>query len=229
MNINKIKKMTGIILCLLMIFMIAACGEDAQQSGPAGPTEPPGESGDKPDQPDATNPVQPPDPPKTNLTGTPEEILGELMDALKDTGIDMPMSLPPTEVAPDLSQYVIGLSEDTFNNYVESAYYSTAAIGTHAHELIVILAKDASFALDIKKIVSSDGGYDPMKLICAFPERTIVVDSGLYVMLASAKAPVVEAAIDIFTGMAGSTGEVITFFEHEGGDDPGPGGGLLLP
>ena len=174
---------------------------------------------------------EPPAPPaggsggSSNLSGTPIDILGQLVDGLKDAGVEMPMTLPPTEVEAELSQNTIGLSENDFNKLVKSAAYNLAAIGTFAHQIIVIQANDSRAAGEIKGLVSGPNGYDPKKWVCVWPERVIVVDSGDYVLLVAARAPVVEASIDIFTEMAGTIGTVITSFEHEGEVEGQPGGG----
>jgi hypothetical protein len=98
------------------------------------------------------------------------EILNTLVDDLTTAGVHMPMALPPTEVTPDLSQNAIGLSEADFGRLVTSAYYSLAAIGTFAHQIIMIQANDDAAARDVKNLVSSFGGYDPQKWICVWPE-----------------------------------------------------------
>jgi len=159
-----------------------------------------------------------------SLTGSPIEILGGLVDDISSAGVDMPISLPPTEVALDLSHNTIGLTEAEFERLVVSAAFNVAAIGTFAHQIIVIQANDARAAGEVKGLVSAPGGYDPQKWICVWPERAIVVESGEYVLLAASRAEVVEAAIDAFRDEAGTIGTVVTFFEHEGGDDGGGGG-----
>jgi len=160
----------------------------------------------------------------SNLSGTSIDILSQLVDELKNAGVEMPMTLPPSEVEAELSHNTIGLDEGDFNKLVKTAAYNLAAIGTFAHQIIVIQANDGRAAGEIKGLVSGANGYDPKKWVCVWPERVIVVESGEYVLLVAAREPVVAASIEIFKDMAGTTGTVVTFFEHEG-EIEGEGGG----
>ena len=144
---------------------------------------------------------------------TPAEILSRLVEDISSMGVDMPMSLPPTEVTADLSQNTVGLSEGDFNKLVASASYNMAAIGTFAHQIIVIKAKDASAATEVKKLVSGASGYDSKKWICVFPEKTIAVESGSYVLIVASYKAVVEAGIEAFKEITGSIGSVNTIWE----------------
>ena len=191
-------------------------GEDAQEAGAGGNAEPGGSSG------------------AAGLSGTPEEILGKLIDDLRADGVEMPMSIPPMKVEADMSQNTVGLSEDDFEKLVADSAYTMAAIGTFAHQMIIIQATDAKAATDIKQIVSGDNGYDPKKWICVFPEKAVAVESGVYVLIVASYAAVADAAVEIFKEAAGGTGEVNEFWEFSGeaGGDAGMaggmGGGLIL-
>jgi len=167
----------------------------------------------------------------SNLTGSAIEVLSKLDDDLKQTGIEMPMTLPPTEVTAEGSQNDIGLSSSDFNRLVTSAASSLAAIGTFAHQIVIIQANNASAATEIKNLISGSNGYDSQKWICVWPQKVSVVESGAYVLLAAANTDVVDAAITAFKNEAGSIGIVVTFFEHEGGIDAPIGGEpiTLLP
>jgi len=161
----------------------------------------------------------------SNLTGTPEEILSKLVADIEAAGVDMPMSFPPSEVTLELSQNTIGLSEADFTKLVVSAAYNMAAIGTFAHQIIMIQATDANAALEVKKLVSGSNGYDPQKWICVFPEVAATVESGSYVLLIAARSEVVDAAITAFRSAAGNIGDVNRFWEHAGGEIEGGGFG----
>ena len=162
----------------------------------------------------------------SGLSGTPEEILNNLIAAISAMGVDMPMSLPPDAVLPELSQNTIGLSEADFGRLVQSASYNLAGIGTFAHQIIIIQAKDAASATEVKKLVSGDGGYDSKKWICVFPEKTIAVESGVYVLLIASYKNVVDAAVKSFEAAAGSIGSVVTIWEFAGDELPPGGGGF---
>ena len=185
------------------------------------------DNGDSPDSGDAGNSAEPspPDPsPETSpeaggsgdsgagLTGAPEDILAKFVDDLRNAGAEMPMSMPPSAVSAEESQYAIGLSEADFQQYVAAAAQSIAAIGTFAHQIVIYQGVDANAAGQIKRLVSESGGYDPQKWICVFPETVVVVDSGPYVLLVASYREVAEIALEVFEATAGSTGETITFW-----------------
>jgi hypothetical protein len=116
-------------------------------------------------------------------------------------------------VAADISENMIGLSEADFNKYAAAAAQSMAAIGTFAHQLIIIQGVDDKAAAQIKSLVSGDNGYNPKKWVCVFPQRAVAVDSGSYVLLVAASGEVADAAVEIFRNIAGSAGDVITFWD----------------
>ena len=149
----------------------------------------------------------------SGLSGTPENVLAKVIEGLNNAGAEMPMSFPPASVAADASQNTIGLSEADFGKYVAAAAQSTAAIGTFAHQIIVIQGLDDSAAVQIKKLVSGSGGYDPQKWICVFPERVIAVESGNYVLIVASYRDVADTAVEVFRDIAGSIGEVATFWD----------------
>ena len=151
-----------------------------------------------------------------NLTGSAADILNEIVGDITAAGVEMPMSIPPMPVTSDMSQNTVGLSEADFNKYVVDSAYNMAAIGTFAHQLIVLKAVDAKAAGEINKLVSSDNGYDAKKWVCVFPDKAAVVDAGEYVLIAAASTAVVDAAVDAFKSIMGSIGDVNTFWEFAG-------------
>jgi len=169
----------------------------------------------------------------SGLSGSAAEVLANIDAALRGAGVEIPMALPPMDVAPDLSQNTIGLSESDFGRLVVSAANSMAAIATHAHQLVIIQAVDEKAATEIKNLVSGAGGYDAKKWICVFPEKASAVESGCYVLLAASYADAVDAAIATFSYMAGGIGGVVTFWEFAGDAyvelGEGVGGGGLAP
>ena len=63
---------------------------------------------------------------KDTLTDTPAEILGQLKESVN------PGMSEDREVTPALAEYVLGLTEAQFGEYVESAYEAAAMISTFA-------------------------------------------------------------------------------------------------
>ena len=152
----------------------------------------------------------------SGLSGEPGEILKKLLDDLVAAGAQMPMAMPPMEVPAAESQYTIGLSEADFNKYVVAAAQSKAAIGSQAHEILLIQGADAKAAEQIKKLVSGNGGYDANKWICVHPEVAIVIDAGSYVLLVASSRETADLAVEVLKAAAGSIGSVDTFWNHAG-------------
>ena len=231
----KIKRIISIILAALIIFcFMVACGPDNSVGGSddngdsgspvdgedggsaSGDVDDGGENDDGENDDGDSGGVDNGGGSDSNLTGTPEEILGKLIDDLMNSGVEMPMSVPPMEVAADMSQNTVGLSEADFDRYVADSSYTMAAIGTFAHQIIVIQAVDDGAAGEVKRIVAGDNGYDAKKWICVFPEKAVAVESGCYVLLIASSAEVVDAAVEAFRAAAGSIGDVNTFWEFVG-------------
>jgi len=150
---------------------------------------------------------------QTNLTGTAEEVLQQILDGIVEKGIVTPMALPPLTPSPESSQNDIGLSDADFNRLVETASSSVAAIGTFAHQIVIIQAKSAAMAVEVKTLISGAGGYDAQKWVCVFPDVGVAVDSGSYVLLAASTNEIVDAAVNVFEAAAGTTGTVVTFWD----------------
>ena len=166
---------------------------------------------------------------QSNLTGSAEDVLNQILNAMTEAGISMPMALPPLAVTGDLSQNAIGLSEADFDRLVSTAYYSQAAIATFAHQIIMIQAKDAAAAAEIKALVSGKNGYDAMKWVCVIPQSAVVIESGEYVMIVASRNEVVGATLGAFEAAAGNTGDALTFFEHSEDGFGGEMGGGMAP
>lgn len=237
----KTRKIISIVVIIAMALMLVACGSaDARGSDTNGSADNNtdsnidnstesnaggSENGDGNEDGNYGNQSQ------SNLTGSAEDILNQLLDALNQAGIKMPMALPPLDVTGDLSQNEIGLSEADFERLVVSAYYSQAAIATFAHQIIMVQAKDAAAAAEIKNLVSGKNGYDAMKWVCVIPQSVATVESGEYVMIVASRNEVVDAALEAFAAAAGNMGDVNRFFEHiDDGSNSGMGGmAPLLP
>ena len=186
----------SVMICIASLCALSACGGGSGGSGPGGAKEP-----------------------ETKLEGPPEDILNKIIEeamAAMPEGKPMPM-VYTAEVTSETSQNQLGLSAADFDKYVSSASVATALIGTFAHEISMIQAKDNASAAEVKKLIAADGGYDSSKWICVFPETSCVIESGPYVLLAVSRAEVVDAVLEAFTAAAGVVGEANVFFTHEGG------------
>ena len=141
------------------------------------------------------------------------DTLANLVDEFINAGATMPISMPAASVSAEDSQYAIGLSSADFGQYVVAASQSIAGLTTNAHQIVLIQGVDSNAASQIKRLVSSNGGYDPTKWICVFPETAIVVDSGPYVLLVASFRDVADIAVAVFEETFGSIGEIVTFWD----------------
>jgi hypothetical protein len=103
-----------------------------------------------------------------------------------------------------------GISAAQFADLVTEGTVSTAMIGTCAHQVVLVQAKDAASAVQLKTAMA--GAYNPGKWICVFPEQASVVDSGSYVLLVATTKAYAAAMLDAFAKAAGTTGAVDTFY-----------------
>lgn len=236
----KFKRFFCIIIVVLSVAVMASCGSEGDNgdgfadstkpSDSPGTVSPPSPTGG-----DATSPtpstsedVNTPAPTggggsDSNLSGSTEEILGRLVEEtasiVEAAGEFMYMSFT-TAVTADLAQNTTGLSEADFDSLVVAASSSMAGIGSQAHQIVLIQANDDSAADEVKRIiagrVSGKEGYDSQKWICVWPQQSVVIESGSYVLLIASRNDVVNAALEVFRGMAGGYGNADVFFEHAG-------------
>ena len=160
---------------------------------------------------------------KDSLTGTPEEILAQLKDK-----VALGMTLDE-EVTAERAEYVLGLTEAQFGEYVESAFEAMAAIATFAQSTVIVKCKDAAAAAQVKKLIAA--GFDSNKWICVFPEQSVVVESGSYVLLAVGVVITTDALVEAFKDISGgNTGTPEVFFTFDGnvGNIEGNGGLALF-
>ena len=150
---------------------------------------------------------------EAGAVGSASDLLAAIIEALTNVGAEMPISSPPMPIPEGESQNAVGLSQADIDRYVTEIAQSMAMIGTFAHQIVVYQCNDANAASQVKSLISSNGGYDSQKWICVFPEKTVAVDSGSYVLLVASYRAVADAALDVFGAIAGSTGAVVTIYE----------------
>ena len=167
----------------------------------------------------------------SKLKGTPAEILPTVLEkatnALPEDN-KLPMSFE-SDITRENCQG-IGLKPEEFDKYVSKATASTGAIMTSAHEIVLLQAKNAASAAEVKKLIAA--GFDSWKWICVAPEKSCVIESGNYVLLAVGRTAAVDAVIAAFEEAAGTVGDVNVFFTGggagEGGAGEGGAGGLPI-
>jgi len=165
---------------------------------------------------------------KGTLTGTPEEILAQLKGTV-DLGMTFDDEIT-ADSAVSTPQIALGLTDAQFAALVESAFEAKAAIMTMAQRTAVVKCKDAAAAAQVKKLIAE--GFDSNQWICVFPEQSVVVESGSYVLLAVGTAETTDALAEAFKSISdGNTGSPDVFFTFDGEAGGGfgfEGGGLEL-
>jgi hypothetical protein len=151
---------------------------------------------------------------RDTLAGSLPEILAAVLDganaALGDT--DQLGASFEDEVTADSCQGMLGLTPEEFEQYVEGAYASNAAIITFAHEVALIKCKDFDAAAEVKRLAAA--GFDSGKWICVSPDQGYVIDSGSYVLLVATSTKGADAIRQSFEEAAGgNVGEADVFFE----------------
>jgi hypothetical protein len=202
---------------------------DAPTGTPTGtPTETPSDTPAPPDEPTPTGggsepsapPATPPDEPETPTPEPPDVAPPVDVSALLDTIVaganellDENSRLGMTFVDPvtaDNCQGRLGLTPEQFAEYVVGASTSNAAIMSIAHEVALIECADADAAATVKSLVAK--GFDSLQWICVYPERSVVVESGNYVLLAATRADFADAVTESFTAVMGGAGQPDTFY-----------------
>ncbi|MDR2356945.1 MAG: hypothetical protein LBD92_02510 [Oscillospiraceae bacterium] len=199
-------------------------GQETTASAPASSSEaPPGVPVET--QPDAApsgdataEPVSPSDtsPPPTEDAPLPTDTKSMLetivagADALlaDEDKVGMTFTDPVTA---DNCRGMLGLTEDEFQKYVVGAYTSNAAIISIAHEVALIECANADDAAQVKALVAK--GFDSLRWICAFPDRSLAVESDKYVLLAASSAKYCDAIVSSFTAELGdAAGQADIFY-----------------
>jgi hypothetical protein len=194
------------LLTAALLLSLAACGE----AGTATPTPTPTPSEDvvteTPDEATLT--------PETDTAQEAQEetaaLLQELLDAASPA-LDGEDSLPMSFIDPitDENFSRLGITEGDFAS-VKAACTAIAGIGTIAHEVALVYAPGA--AGEIKSAIAE--GYDSNKWVCVHPQKSAVVASGDYVLLAASRGATVDALMAAFAEIVGP-GEVDVFFTFE--------------
>jgi hypothetical protein len=161
-------------------------------------------------------PVSPSEAPPSPTANTPS--IGDTKSALEEIVAAADEMMPEGEkvgmtftdpVTADNCEGMLGLTAEEFSEYVVSAYTSNAAIISVAHEVALIECVDDNAAVKVKALVAK--GFNSQRWICAEPERSLVVESGKYVLLVASKVIFCDAAVAGFT-VSGSTGEADIFY-----------------
>ncbi|MCL2671023.1 MAG: hypothetical protein FWF10_03190 [Clostridiales bacterium] len=150
------------------------------------------------------------------LTGEPDEIMAALM--LKAAAyVTSEYGLPATfndSVTAATAQGALGLSADDFEQYIESATANKGMIITTAHLVTLAKLKDPADAKTVMKLVAE--GFDSGQWICVFPDESLVIASGPYLLLIASKTDWSNAVLTAFKELAGEYTKANTFYSGPG-------------
>lgn len=146
------------------------------------------------------------------LTGTPEEILALLKEKVE------PLMTQDSAVTAELAQGATGLTAAQFEEYVVTAAESAAVISAQAQTTVVLQCKDAAAASQVKTRIAAE--FDSGKWICVFPEQSLVMEAGSYVMLAAGTKDSTDALAAAFGELAqGQASAPYIFYTFDPGED----------
>jgi len=144
---------------------------------------------------------------KDTLTGTPEEVLTQVMEASR---ADLAMTIG-SDITAKSAQRALGLTGTQFIEFVDCAYEAAPVLTTIAQGNAIVKCKSAVAAVKVKNLIAT--GYDCDQWAGAVPEKAVVVESGSYVLLAVGATEATDAFVRAFKSVSGgNTGEPDLFF-----------------
>ena len=151
------------------------------------------------------------------LSGPTADILQHILDeATAALGDEVPATFvdPVTaEIAPS----ELGVLQDDFVSYVDEATAAKAAIATFAFQVAVIKCSSEDDAKTINEQIMKE--YDSTKWVCVFPEQSVTIVSGSYILLAVGYEAQVTELTDAFKELAGGAYSAPNIF-YEGETGP---------
>ncbi|MDR1512019.1 MAG: hypothetical protein LBS56_00845 [Propionibacteriaceae bacterium] len=143
------------------------------------------------------------------ITGTTAEVLEQLIERAGEAEESPPAAVAP--VASADAQQMLGLSSAEFDELVAEATAAQPLIGTFAHEVAVVKVKETAVAADVAAKMAA--GFDSAKWVCVVPDKSVILVSGSYILLAASQASTVDAFVAAFQGLAqDNAGTLDTFY-----------------
>ena len=215
---KNIKIMAALSICILLLF--AGCGGSGSGSGSGS-----GGSGGAGDPGGAGGGAV-----TDTLTIATADLAQQLLDTAKNS-INNKDAIPETFVDPITSENspgMLGMTPDDFVSFVDEATSATGMLMTQAFQVAVVKCKDIQDAELVDGMIRN--GFDSGKWICVFPEQSLTMVSGSYVLLAVGSLTATDALAEAFGEAAGGNvkGPNIFYSGETGGGVGGGGLGLDL-
>ena len=209
-------KIQLLAIILLSVALLAGCSDGAGEAD--GSLSPGGENGGQAEDSSA-------------LEGTTDAILQQVLDETA-AALGEVDAMPSTLIDPITTENapgILGLIPDDFTGYVDEATVALGALNVNAFQVAVVKCIDADSTQTINEQIKS--GFDSAKWICVFPEQSLTVVSGSYVLLAVGSKAQTEALAEAFSTIAVKASAPEIFYEGEtggGGEDFGGGMAITL-
>ena len=125
-----------------------------------------------------------------NIEGSLEDIMTKLYEGINED--ELPMALTNFEITNENVENYLGTSDIEF----ESALASESMVGSIAHSIILIRAKDGQDIEALKKKIEEN--INPSKWICVTAENVVVKNKGnlILVIMTNELAPKIEENFD---------------------------------
>ena len=125
-----------------------------------------------------------------NIEGSLEEIMDKLYEGISED--ELPMGLSNIEIISENVEGYLGTSDIEF----ESALASESMVGSIAHSIILVRAKENQDIEALKKTIEEN--INPNKWICVTAENVVVKNKGnlILVIMANELAPKIEENFD---------------------------------
>jgi len=199
-------KALHIAIILIYVIAFASCGGG---NGGASSDANSGSSGTSTDTQDETE-VNENTPAGDLYAGTTIELVQKIIaetNGLPEVVIDAVTS----ENAPAM----LGLLADDFASFIDNAAAATCESDEIAFQAAVVKCKDAGDAEMIDSLIRE--GFDPGKWVYVFPDRSLTVVSGPYVMLAVGSEAEADSIAATFKKISGGSPKITVFYEGETG------------
>jgi len=233
MKNNFRKKITlGLVLFIVGAFALAGCsgGSNANSTDNTPGTDSSG-SGSSTDTGSGTDTSGGQDSGASTLTDTSDAVLSQIIDdanlALGDANALPAAFTDPITV--DTAPGMLGLVPDDFTPNVTDATGATGMLNSQAFQVAVVKCTDANSAVTVSGKIQD--GFDSSKWVCVFPEQSLTMVSGQYVLLAVGTTVQTDALAEAFKVAAGGAQGPYIFYtgvNDSAGSPAGGGGGMAL-
>ena len=161
---------------------------------------------------------------QSELTGATMDILQKILgDSTADIGAEDPFPIILNEkITQENAPGMLGISSDDFVSFVEDAMAGIDESGESAFQVAVLKCKDVSETESVAAMIQN--GFDSSKWVFVFPEQSLTMISGEYILLAVGTAVQTDAIASAFQNAAGgSVADSKIFYKGEvGGGDTTP-------